>query len=86
MEGWQTSIVNRPELHRHLDQSMDEIEMVEVEEFVGREGLGWASRELTHILGDGRPEVQSCSCFRGCHVLSSPPSPVDATSAPRAWD
>ena len=40
----------------------------------------------SHILRDGRPEVQSCSCFRGCHVLSSPPSPVDATSAPRAWD
>ena len=49
---------------------MDEIEMVEVEEFVGHEGLGWASRELTHILGDVDPR---CSRVRASGVATCCP-------------
>lgn len=49
-EGSRTSIVNRPELHRPSDQSVDGIETVGVEEFGGSEGVGWGPRELTHIL------------------------------------
>ena len=41
---------------------MNGIETVGVEEFGGSEGVGWRSRELTHILG----RVSSSGAATGC--------------------